>query len=449
VSPPARRSLPDLDTAGAVPGETDVGSYFISNYPPYSFWKPEHLAAADAVLDLEPSPGTPLGLYLHIPFCRKRCKFCYFRVYTDKNSKEVERYVEALAAEVALHGARAAFASRPLRFVYFGGGTPSFLGTSQLLGLVERLRRSVAWDGAEEVTFECEPGTLGRGKVAAIREIGVTRVSLGVENFDDRILAENGRAHLSAEIFRAYEWIREVGFASVNIDLIAGMAGETDANWDACIEKTIELAPDSVTIYQMELPFNTVYSQEILVGGAPVSVAGWATKREWVRRAFAALEDAGYTVSSGYTLVRDPDAISFSYRDHLWRGADLVGTGVASFSHVGGVHFQNLDRFEDWVEAIEAGRLPLSRALPVGEQERLIRELILQLKLGRLDAGCFREKFGREILEDFRDAFERHRERGFLDWKGDEITLTREGLLRVDGLLPAFFLEEHRGARYT
>jgi len=199
--------------------KTEVGSYFISNYPPFSFWKKEHLPQAEAALDRGPQPDVPLGLYLHIPFCRKRCKFCYFRVYTDKNGHEVERYLGALTREVELYREKKAVASRQLRFAYFGGGTPSFLSEKQLLSLVERLKRSVSWDSAAEVTFECEPGTLTERKLRAIREMGVTRLSLGVENFSDAILEENGRAHHAPEIFQAYRWARKIGFDQVNLDL--------------------------------------------------------------------------------------------------------------------------------------------------------------------------------------------------------------------------------------
>ena len=146
----------------------------------------------------------PLGLYLHIPFCRKRCHFCYFRVYTDKNAAEVQGYLDTLAREWELYNEQPAVAGRPLNFVYFGGGTPSFLSTRQLQSLVSRMDAVSPWRHAEEITFECEPGTLTEAKLAAIREIGVTRLSLGVEHFDDRILEINGRAHRSAEIGRAY-----------------------------------------------------------------------------------------------------------------------------------------------------------------------------------------------------------------------------------------------------
>src|SRR4029077_13266892 len=128
-----------------------------------------------------------------------------------------------------------------LDFVYFGGGTPSFLSTKQLERLVGRLTAVKAWPGGGEITFECEPGTLNESKLAAIRGLGVTRLSLGVENFDDRILEVNGRAHRSPEIGRAYEFARTLNFPQINIDLIAGMLGETDDNWRECVRKTIAM----------------------------------------------------------------------------------------------------------------------------------------------------------------------------------------------------------------
>jgi oxygen-independent coproporphyrinogen III oxidase len=428
--------------------QTEVGSYFVANYPPFSTWTASGVALGLEALD-QPPAQVPLGLYLHIPFCRKRCHFCYFRVYVNKSAREVEQYLDVLAREWELYSDRRALAGRPLDFVYFGGGTPSFLSTRQLESLVGRLTAVTPWSSAEEITFECEPGTLTDTKLAAIREMGVTRLSLGVENFDDRILELNGRAHRSPEIERVYRAARALDFPQINIDLIAGMLGETDANWTACVQRTLELEPDSVTIYQMELPFNTVYSREMLDGDGRSRVATWSQKRDWVRQAFARFQEAGYHVSSGYTLVRDPERCKFVYRDALWRGADMVGVGVASFSHVSSVHYQNLDRFEDYVDALSQGRLPLSRALRVSDRERLIRELVLQMKLGRLDASYFREKFGLSILDDFAAPFAALRGEGYLDWKNDRIELTREGLLRVDSLLPAFFLPQHRDARYT
>ncbi len=374
--------------------KTGLGNYFVANYPPFSAWQPAHLGAARTALATPPRPGTPLGLYLHIPFCRKRCKFCYFRVYTDKNARDVETYIAALASEVELYRATAAAGERHVQFVYFGGGTPSYLSATQLRSLFERVQAVFPWDRAEEVTFECEPGTLQQHKLDALRGLGVTRLSLGVENFDDQILEVNGRAHHSAEIFRAYGWARDLGFDQINIDLIAGMVGETWDNWRTCVKKTIELAPESVTVYQMELPFNTVFSNELKMAGQggvdAAQVADWPTKRAWVDYAFEELGRAGYSVSSAYTMVRDPGHTKFIYRDSLWRGADMFGTGVASFGHISGVHVQNVDGWDRYVELIDQGELPLGRALPVSAEQLLRREMMLQLKTGRLHPDYFR-----------------------------------------------------------
>ncbi len=435
--------------------KTEVGSYFISNYPPFSQWTPAGLDEVRAALESPPlcPPGqsepAPLGLYLHIPFCRKRCKFCYFRVYTDKNSSEVETYVAALSREIELVSRLPVMGGRPFRFVYFGGGTPSFLSGKQLTSLVNRLRANINWDQAEEVTFECEPGTLSQPKIQTLRELGVTRLSLGVENFGDAVLEENGRAHLSGEVYKSWDWIRAAEFPNVNIDLIAGMVGESWDNWKDTIARTLDLAPDSVTIYQMELPFNTVYSRDMLDQHVSSPVADWPTKRAWVDYAFDALVAAGYAVSSAYTLVKDKNKVNFSYRDNLWHGADLLATGVASFGHASGVHYQNEPDWAGYVGALDHGQLPLDRGLKPTPHQLLVREMILQLKTGRLEVSYFRAKFGVDIIEHWRDAWQSFVDDGFLSFDPEQVALTRAGLLRVDGLLPAFFEPEHRGVRYT
>lgn len=428
--------------------KTEVGNYFISNYPPFSQWTPAVLGDVRAALDSPPG-DVPLGLYLHIPFCRKRCKFCYFRVYTDKNSHDVETYVAALSREIELVSRLPVMGDRPFRFVYFGGGTPSFLSAKQLTSLVDRLRANINWDRAEEVTFECEPGTLSEPKVHTLKELGVTRLSLGVENFSDAVLEENGRAHLSGEVYKSWKWIQDAGFANVNIDLIAGMVGESWDNWRDSIARALDLAPDSLTIYQMELPFNTVYSKDILGNHVETPVADWPTKRAWVDYAFDEFLAAGYAVSSAYTLVKDRGKVNFSYRDNLWRGSDLLATGVASFGHASGVHYQNQPEWPAYIDALQQGNLPLYRGLRPTPHQLLVRELILQLKTGRLDAAYFRRKFAVEILDEWHEVWQEYRNEGYVELEGDEIRVTREGLLRVDGLLPAFFEPEHQGVRYT
>ncbi len=446
---------PEPKNASALADQTDVGSYFVATYPPFSVWSEAAVASdARAALQARPDPGSdvPLGLYLHITFCRKRCHFCYFRVYTDKNAQEVGQYLDVLAREWELYGQLPAIAGRPLNFVYFGGGTPSFLSTQQLQSLVKRLTAVVPWTGAEEITFECEPGTLTDSKLAAIRRMGITRLSLGVENFDDRILELNGRAHRSPEIGQAYRAARALDFPQINIDLIAGMLGETEENWRVCVQKTLELEPDSVTVYQMELPYNTTISRDLLKGTKLFAepVVNWTTKRRWVADAFEALERAGYHVGSAYTAVKDPSRTRFVYRDRLWQGADMAGIGVASFGHINGVHIQNQDTWETYSAAIDRGDIPLRRAYRPTDEERMIRELVLQLKLGSVRPAYFEDKYGVDLLERFRDELASLTNEGYItEASKRSVALSRPGLLRVDTLLPRFFKPEHVGIRYT
>ena len=430
--------------------ETTVGNYFVSNYPAYSFWKPELVSEVEVAVNRPPNPGTELGVYLHIPFCRKRCHFCYFKVYTDKDSAAIKGYIDAALKELSRYADKPFIGGRKPSFVYFGGGTPSYLSVNQLRHLTDGMKELLPWDQVEEVTFECEPGTLTDQKLRAIRDLGVTRLSLGVENFDDHILEINGRAHHSKEIARAYGFARELDFPQLNIDLIAGMVEETEANWRECVRKTIDLQPDSVTIYQMEVPYNTTIYKEMKAAGKLVApVADWETKRDWVAYAFGELEKAGYVVASAYTAVKSKEKTKFLYRDRLWAGADLIGLGVASFGHIGGTPFQNRHDFEPYVNALNEGHLPIYRALTPSADERLIREFVLQLKLGRVSPAYFQNKFGVDVRQRFSASLARLQEWGFLSIQSDWIVITREALLQVDRLLHEFFLPHHRTERYA
>jgi len=429
---------------------TEAGNYFVSNYPPFSFWRPEFRKDALDALQQEPEPNRPLGLYLHIPFCRKRCHFCYFKVYTDKNSDEIKSYLDAVILELERYAKLPFIGNRKPKFVYFGGGTPSYLSSKQLQTLGDAMKAILPWDEVEEVTFECEPGTLTEAKLKAIREMGVTRLSLGVENFDKHILEINGRAHRAKEIGRAYEAARNLGFPQINIDLISGMLEETDENWNDCIQKAIAMEPDSITIYQMEIPFNTtIYKRMQETGQLTAPVADWQTKRDWVKRAFAAFEQVGYHISSAYTAVKDSTNTQFMYRDALWHGADLLSLGVSSFSHINHTHFQNQHNLPAYLDQIHAGELPIYRALKPSQSALLVRELVLQLKLGHLDPAYFQKKFDVDIRDVFQEQFDMLRELGFLVSDEPLILLNRDGLLQIDRLLHQFFLPEHQNARYA
>jgi oxygen-independent coproporphyrinogen-3 oxidase len=431
--------------------DTTVGNYFVANYPPFAFWRKDATGDLDAALDRSPSPGNAMGVYTHIPFCRKRCHFCYFKVYTDKNASQISGYLDALVAELRMLRDREAFGERTPTFVYFGGGTPSYLSAAQFGELSSAMQSIVTWDDAQEITLEAEPGTLNAKKLAAIRAMGVTRLSLGIEHFDDHVLEINGRAHRSKEIVRAFGEARAAGFPEINVDLIAGMVEETDERWYETVRKTIDLAPDTVTIYQMEVPYNTeIYKRMERDGVLVAPVADWATKRRWVAEAFAEFEKAGYAVTSATTAVKSPERNRFVYRQNLFGGSDVFSIGVSSFGYINGVNYQNEHEFGRYIETVSSGHLPTYRTYALSHDERYIREFALQLKGGSVEVAPFLAKFGTDPRVQFAEALERIGNEGYLERVDDErVVLTQEALMRVDRLLFEFFRPEHYTRRFS
>ena len=202
-------------------------------------------------------------------------------------------------------------------------------------------------------------------------------------------------------------------------------------------------------VYQMELPYNTVYSKGIIEGTGQSRVADWDTKRRWSKEAFSSFIDNGYVKSSAYTVAKSDNNPGFLYRDALWTGADLVAAGVASFGHIQGVHYQNQHDIDPYNEIALSGELPIYRAYTPSPKQALIREMILQLKMGQISTIPFQQKFGVNILDNWADEFQDLVDTEMATIEGTDISLTEQGLLQVDGLLPRFYETEHRHARYA
>ncbi len=178
------------------------------------------------------------------------------------------------------------------------------------------------------------------------------------------------------------------------------------------------------------------------------SLASWDVKRARLAAAFELLDTRGYTQRSAYAAVRDPVRHRFQYQDMQYRGADLLGAGLASFSYMAGVHYQNVASLREYQEILQDDRLPYHRAYCLSDEEQMVREFVLQLKLGTIDAAYFADKFQVNVPARFSDGLQKFSDQGWLTFDDDRITMTRQGLLRVDRLLPEFYLSEHRDLTY-
>ncbi len=432
----------------SLPVKTTAGNYFIANYPPFSCWNAEQLPKLKRTLSRTAKPG-PLGLYVHLPFCRQRCHYCYFRVYPRRNPSDIDLYIDSVLKELSLYLGYPALQHRAFSSVYFGGGSPSYPSVEQIRRLLSGLQKRSSWEAVEECTFECEPGTVDPEKLRMLKQMGVTRLSLGFQTLDNEVLRRNGRDVQVDDCRRAFREAREAGFDEINVDLLAGLPGENEAAWRQTIEQVLELAPDCVTVYQLELTYNShLYAS--MKAGREVPLPSWPAKRRWVAEAFRRCEEAGYTVGSGYMAIRNPKRWRFVYTvEHFWHGADLLGLGETAFGHIQGVHYQNADTFERYTSLLAKDELPLRRALRLTAEEKLRREVILQLKTGALDIKYYRKKFSVELLDHFQAELAELLEQGLIEICAENISLTRPALLEVDWLLPRFYLPEHVGVRYT
>jgi oxygen-independent coproporphyrinogen-3 oxidase len=354
-----------------------------------------------------------------------------------------------LARELAHYRTTPYLAQRDLQFVYFGGGTPSLFMAGQIGRLLAALKRQFSWDRVTEVTFECAPRSINAEKLAVLHDQGITRISLGVQQFDDHVLRQNGRVHMVADVLRAFDVIRKAGFDYVNVDLMVGLSGETDATFFSSVEQAIQLEADSVTIYQLEIPRNTPLYRSLAEGTLAAPPASWTTKRDRLRTAFAMLKHAGYMTRSAYTAVKDLLHHRFDYQNEQYRGCDLLGIGTSSFSYLGGIHFQNVAEFAPYLSAVQGDQFPHFRAYALSEQEQMVREFILQLKLGGAEHKYFLAKYGVSIADRFQAALAAVQARGWLTLKNGDVVITPEGLLRVDRMLPLFYLPDHGQTGFT
>jgi len=425
------------------------GSYFVSTYPPFSTWSGSARECYRAALANESTADVPLGLYAHIPFCDLRCRYCYYLSQANPAADSVESYLDCLEVEMALLGASPALRHRELSFIYFGGGTPSMLLPDQIERLMAFVRRSFTWAEGAEVTFECAPRTVGVDRLAVLRQCGVTRLSLGVQQLDDEVLSRNGRVHTVSDVEKAVECIQSVGFDVVNLDLIVGLVGETEDTFFRSLGRVIEMDPQSVTLYQLEIPFNTPLARAVRSRRDSLAIPSWETKRRRLDAAFRRLEGAGYFVRSAYAAVRNPSQHGFVYQDSQYRGADLVGAGASAFSYLSGVHHQNLASVRDYSTCLGRGDLPLYRAHALSADEQMVRQFVLQLKLGGCRTGAFRRSFDVDPLERFAQPLSHFEGLGWVEADADAVRVTREGLLRVDRMIPAFYNAEHQTVRYS
>lgn len=329
-----------------------------------------------------------LGLYLHLPFCRRRCAYCDFCSFAGREDA-IPAYVTALCRELAAR----ALPDRTVDTVYLGGGTPSLLGAAELSRLLDAVVRHYRLASGTEITCEVNPGTADYDKFSLLKAAGVNRVSLGVQSFSDRALSALGRIHTAAEAVAAYEAARRAGFRNVSIDLMTGLPGETPTELFATLRAALALAPEHISAYSLILEEDTPLASSPLRHTIPDDDAAADAMEETAE----ALTAAGYRRYEISNYARP----GYESRHNLryWRGEEYLGLGIAAYSYLDGVRFGAPRDLDGYL----AGKPPPPVDREVLTQDDLERErVMLSLRLDEgIDLAAYRRDFGRDPLALF------------------------------------------------
>lgn len=309
----------------------------------------------------------PLGLYLHVPFCRTRCAFCnfYLQVYRPDRA---ERFLAALRKELALYANQADLSGRPLSSIYFGGGTPTVLSADQLCDLLATIRRTFTCQSDIEITVEAHPDTVSDRMLTRLREAGATRLSLGAESLNDAELISIGRPSLAANVLRAVQWARAAGFDDLNLDLMYGLPGQSMESWQQTLADVVSLQPDHVSCYALTIEPETALAQAIEAGATKQPDPEMQTAME--QAAERILERAGYDRYEISNYARP----GHRCRHNLlyWQAGDYLGLGPSAQSYMDGCRFGNLADLSGYEARLNEGLLPLDHreVLPPDRQTR-------------------------------------------------------------------------------
>ena len=371
-----------------------------------------------AAPDLRPSRRSPLGLYLHIPFCRQRCHYCSFNTGPYRPAA-MERFLRALLREIDSVGEAAWAGDITIGTVFFGGGTPSLLEAPEMENILDRLRKRFALAPVAEVTVECNPESLTREKAEGYRLAGVNRLSLGVQSLDDDLLLRLGRLHSPDEARRAFDAARSAGIDNLSVDLMYGLPGLDRARWELTVSEILAWGPEHLSAYALTLDEGSRWAGE---GVAGLPDEDTVTAQYWALARLA--HGAGYEHYEISNYAR-PGRRS-RHNQVYWRAEEYLAFGPGACGFLGDVRYGNVKPVERYCAMLEAGGLPLGTHEVLTAAQRKAEKLILGLRLA--DGVPLAWLEGRRPLIDTWRSLE------LLEVAGGRCRLTEAGFLLSDSL---------------
>ena len=391
-----------------------------------------HLASEQAKADT----AGPLGLYVHVPFCASTCDFCAF-YQTEPTAARVKSFLDGIAAEAEL-----VTWDRPVETVFWGGGTPGLLSARDLGRLAEIVRTRTGGAPAEW-TVELAPGSVTAERLEALRDAGVTRVSMGVQSFQPQWLEALGRQHSLTQIRRAYDRIREAGFASVNLDLMFALPGQTEAEWTADVREAVALAPDHLSTYCLTFEEDTALWVKLSQGRVKLDPEHEARLYE---STWAQLAAAGYAQYEVSNFARPGHACRHNL--HTWQMHEWVGLGPSAASQHAGWRGGNIADLDRWLDNVSRGERVTEDRLALSPEQLAEDAVIFGLRMNAgVDLATWRARAPHVPWEQVETFVGRLAGDGLAVREGSRVWLTDRGRLLADAIganaMEAFSVSAH------
>ena len=361
------------------------------------------------------------ALYLHVPFCASSCDFCSFYQEQPKRG-EIDRYLSAIEREMELHP------PGRVETAFWGGGTPGLLPAEDLLRLGKAMTKAAGRPG--EWSVELAPSSVRADKLAALKEIGVTRVSMGVQSFDDATLDALGRRHSPKQIMEAWELIEAAGFASRNLDLIFAIPGQDEKRWTDDLHRAMSLKPDHLSTYCLTFEEDTAMFVKLSQGKVKIDreLEAFLYRRTW-----ETLAENGYAQYETSNFAQPGHAC----RHNLitWEMGSWIGYGPSAASQWGHVRWTNPANLDQWVKGIEAGQPVREQAKALSARDLLCDALVFGLRLNEgVDPFALAERFETPLPQGVRELFADLIEEEIMELAGNRFRLNGEGRLRADAV---------------
>ncbi len=370
---------------------------------------------------MTPSVQPATALYLHVPFCASSCDFCSFYQEQPKRG-EIDRYLAAIERELELHP------PGRVETAFWGGGTPGLLPADDLRRLGHAMTRAAGQPS--EWSVELAPSSVRADKLAALKEIGVTRVSMGVQSFDDVTLDALGRRHSPKQIMEAWELIEAAGFASRNLDLIFAIPGQDEQRWTEDLRRAIELQPDHLSTYCLTFEEDTAMFVKLSQGKVKIDRE---LEARLYRQTWEQLEANGYAQYETSNFARAGHAC----RHNLitWEMGSWIGYGPSAASQWGQRRWTNPANLDQWIKGIEAGTPVLEQVKDLSAADLLCDALVFGLRLNAgVNPAALAARFATPLPARVTHLFEALVEEGLMEAAGSQVRLTGEGRMRADAV---------------